>query len=197
MALTLTNADIVGRLKLLADRHLKADSGSTTTAVNATLIDETTLVNQFICFVNGDNVGIDSVITAFDDTTGTITFDALANAVTNTDEFCIVQTGFQSDVTQAYNVMRNDLRNRGYEIDLFLTHDQIKEMHIYKTIELICSSLMNNGDDQDAYFVHKGDFRNLYETETLNMLADYDADKSGDISTSEEEQSLRQAFVVR
>ena len=197
MALTLTNADIVGRLKLLAYRHLKADSGSTTTAVNTMLIDEPTLVNQFICFINGDNVNTDRVITLFDDATGTITFDALDNAVTNTDEFCIVSTGFQSDVTQAYNVMQNDLRNRGYDIDLFLTTAQLKEMHIYKTIELICASLMNNGDDTDAYYVHKNSFRDLYEIETNNMLADYDADESGDISTSEEEQSMAQAFVVR
>jgi hypothetical protein len=197
MALTLTNADIVSRLKLLADRHMKADSGSTTTAVNSKLIDETTVANQFICFVNGNNEGVDRVITSFTDTTGTITFDALDNAVTNTDEFCIVEKGFQSDISQAYKVMQNDLRNMGYDIDLFLTKAQLKEMHIYKTIELICSSLMNNGDDQDAYFVHKGDFRNLYEIERNNMLADYDADESGDISTSEEEQSFRQAYVVR
>ena len=197
MALSLTNADIVGRLKLLADRHLKADSGSTTTAVNSTLIDEVSLANSFICFITGDNIGVDKVITAFDDTTGTITFDALTSAVTNTDEFCIVQTGFKSDAAQAENIIRNDLRNQGYSLDLFLTSAQLKEMHIYKTIEIICASLMNDGSDEDAYFVHKNDFYKLYETERNNMLADYDSNEDGTIGTDEEELYLNQSYVVR
>ena len=196
MALTLTNADIVSRLKLLADEHLKADSGTTTTVVCSALIDAD-IVNHYVCFVSGSNVGVDRVITAFDDTTGTITVDALDNAVTNTDEFCIVQTGFQSDVSQAYNVMRNDLKNMGRDITLFLTDWHLKEMHIYKTIELICASLMNDGDDQDAYYVNYKRFEKLYELEKVNMLADYDADESGDISTAEEEASMPQAYMVR
>lgn len=197
MALTLTNADIVGRLKLLADKHLKADSGSTTTAVASVLVEEPDVTNQFICFISGDNANTDRVISSFDDTTGTIGFDALDNAVDNTSEFCIVATGFQSDVTQAYNVIKNDLKNMGYDIDLFLTSWQLKEMHIYKTIELICASLVNDGDDQDAYFMHKSDFRNLYELEKQNMLADYDADESGTISESEEDTSMAQSYMVR
>lgn len=197
MALILSNADIVSRLKLLADRHLKADSGTTVTAVNSTLIDEVTLINQFICFITGDNVGIDRVISSFDDTTGTITFPALDNAITSSDEFCTVAVGFQSDVSQAENVIRNDLRNKGYDLDLFLTTAHIKEMHIYKTIEIICASFMNNGDDQDVYFVNYKRFERLYDIETNVMLADYDADNSGDISTDEEDQSFKQAFVVR
>ena len=197
MALTLSNADIVGRLKLLADEHLKADSGTTASIVCASLIDEPTVANQFVCFISGDNVGVDRVISSFTDSTGTIGFDALDTTVVNTDEFCIVKTGFQSDATQAYNVMKNDLRNRNYDIDLFLTYSQLKEMHIYKTIELICASLMNDGDDQDAYYVNYKRFEKLYGLETVNMLADYDADESGDISTSEEEQPIRQAYMVR
>jgi len=195
--MTVTNADIVGRLKLLADEHLKADSGTTTTVTNASLIDGANIGNRFICFVSGSNIGIDRIITNFETSTGVITFDALDDAITSSDEFCIVTTGFQSDVAQAENVIRNDLRNRGYDLALFLTDAHLKELYIYKTIELVCASLMNDGDDQDVYFVHYNRFKKLYEIETNTMIADYDANEDGVIEDSEELQSPIQGYFVR
>lgn len=185
--MTITNADIVGRLKLLADEHLKADSGSTTTAVNASIKDGNDYLNHFICFVSGDNIGIDRIVTTYATATGTFTFDALSTAVSNVDEFCIVSKGFQSDVASAISIVKNDMRNRGYDIDLFLNYQtQLKEMYIYKTIELVCGGLMNDGQDQDVYFVHKNDYKALYELERSNLIADYDANEDGTIDQDEE-----------
>jgi len=195
--MTITNADIVGRLKLLADEHLKADSGTTTAVVNSSLIDGADVSNKYVCFVSGSNIGVDRIATDFATESGTITIATLDNAVTNTDEFCIVSKGFQSDVVQAESVIRNDLRNRGYDLDLFLTEPQLKEMYIYKAIELICASLMNDGDDQDVYFVHYNRFKKLYEIETNTMIADYDKNEDGTIGDDEELQSPRQSFFVR
>lgn len=185
--MTITNADIVGRLKLLADEHLKADSGSTTTAVNASIANGNDYLNHFICFVSGDNIGVDRIVTSYTVNTGTFTFDALSTAVSNVDEFCVVSKGFQSDVSQAISIVKNDMRNRGYDIDLFLNYQtQLKEMYIYKTIELVCGTKMNDGQDQDVYFVHKQDYKALYELERSNLIADYDADEDGTISQDEE-----------
>lgn len=196
--MTITNADIVGRLKLLADEHLKADSGSTTTAVNASIADGNDYTNQFICFVSGDNIGVDRIVTTYTSATGTFAFDALTTAVSNVDEFCIVAKGFQSDVAQAISIVKNDMRNRGYNIDLFLNYQtQLKEMYIYKTIELVCGSLMNDGQDQDVYFVHKQDYKALYELERSNLIADYDADEDGTISQEEELQKSNYGVLAR
>ena len=196
--MTITNADIVGRLKLLADEHLKADSGSTTTAVNAFIKDGADYTNQFICFVSGANIGIDRVITDYADTTGTFTFDALDDAVTSIDEFCIVSKGFQSDVAQATNIVANDMRNRGYDIDLFLNYQtQLKEMYIYKSIELICSGLMNDGQDQDVYYTHSQRYKSLYESEASNLIADYDDNKDGAIGEAEEDVNIGQVGFSR
>ena len=196
--MTITNADIVGRLKLLADEHVKADSGSTTTAVNASLQDGEDYVNNWICFVSGDNIGVDRVITSYATATGTFTFDVLDNAVTNVDEFCVVSKGFQSDVVQATSIVKNDMRNRGYDIDLFLNYQtQLKEMYTYKTIELICASLMNDGQDQDVYFIHKESNKALYEMETSNLIADYDANEDGNIDTGEENLNIGQVGFSR
>lgn len=185
--MTITNADIVGRLKLLADEHLKADSGTTTTAVNASIKDGADYLNNFICFVSGANIGVDAVVTSYDSTTGTFTFDALSTAVTNIDEFCIVSKGFQSDVSQATSIVANDMRNRGYDIDLFLNYQtQLKEMYTYKTIELICAGLMNDGQDHDTYYTNGERFKKLYEAEASNLIADYDENEDGEIDEGEE-----------
>ena len=197
MAVTLSNADIVSRLKLLADRHLKADSGTTTTAKNSKLIDEAGMTNNFICFINGANVGVDRIITSFFAETGTCTFDALDNAVTSSDEFCIVSKGFQSDVLQAHKVIANDFRNKGYDIDLFLTSDQLKEMYIYKVIELVCAGLMNDGVAEDVYFVQYNRFKELYQIESSALIADYDDNEDGSINTDEEMRPVGQIGFSR
>jgi hypothetical protein len=197
MAVTLTNADIVSRLKMLADYHLKADSGSTTTAVSRALIDEPDITSYFISFISGANIGLDEVITDFTPATGTITFATLDDAVTSVDEFCICSKGFQSDVAQATQAIANDFRNKGYDIDLFLTTSQLKEMYIYKTIELICGGLMNDGNDEDIYFVNYERFKAKYETEQATITADYDENESGDISEDEENLSVSYGILER
>ncbi len=196
--MTITNADIVSRLKLLADEHLKADSGSTTTAVNSSISEGNDYTNNLICFISGDNIGVDKVITSYAVATGTFTFDGLSAAVTSIDEFCVVSKGFLSDVAQATSIVKNDLRNRGYNVDLFLNFQtQLKELYIYKTIELVCASLMNDGQDQDAYFVNYERFKKSYEVESSTLIADYDADEDGNIDEGEENLNVGQVRFSR
>ena len=194
----IANSDIVARLKLLADEHVKADSGSTTTAVNLSLSDGSNYTNNIICFISGLNAGVDRVITSYTTANGSFSFDALDNAVTNTDEFCVISNGFQSDVIQATSIVKNDMRNRGYDVDLFLNYQtQLKEMYIYKTIELICAGLMNDGQDQDVYFVNYNRFKGLYELEASTLIADYDANENGTIDDAEELASVGQVGFSR
>lgn len=196
--MTITNAEIVSRLKLLADEHQKADSGTDTTVKCSALSEGKDLTKQFICFISGDNINVDRVITDFEASTGTCTFGILLNPVLDIDEFCIVSKGFQSDISQAEQVIRNDLRNRGYDLDLFLNYEtQLKEMYIYKTIELVCAGLMNDGVDTDVYFVNYERFRELYLTELSSLIADYDANQDGEIDEGEEGLNLGQVFFAR
>ncbi len=196
--MTITNAEIVGRLKLLADEHLKADSGSTTTAVSSYISNGSEYANYYICFISGNNINTDRIVTSYNSSTGTFTFDALDNAVTNTDEFCLVLKSFQSDIANAHNVVRNDMRNMGKDVDLFLNYTtQLRECYIYKTIELVCSSLMNDAVDTDAYYSHMNTYNALYQRELETLIADYDADKSGDISTDEELDRSSYGVVAR
>lgn len=197
MALTLTNSEIVARFKALADYRLKADSGSTTTFISNQLIDEPDLTKYYICFISGDNYGIDRIITAFDEDTGTITFDEVDQAITQIDEICIVRNGFLSDIKQGEIYLANNLRNRGLDIDLFLTTSQLKEAHLFKTLEIICTSLMNDAVDTDVYYNASEKFRSLFETELNSLIADYDEDESGTIDEDEELDNVGQVSFIR
>ena len=195
--MTITNADIVSRLKLLADKHLKADSGTDTTLLCTELTGNGDITHNYICFINGDNAGTDRIVLTYDDPSGTATFDALTIPVTNTDEFCIVSPGYQSDVLQAEDVIRNDLRNKGYDLDLFLDEPQLREMYIYQTISLVCAGLMNDGDDQDVYYVNYQRFLDRYNLECASLIADYDANEDGTIDEGEENMNIGQVGFVR
>lgn len=196
--MTITNAEIVSRLKLLADEHVKADSGSTTTAVSSFLSDGTDYMSHYICFVSGSNTNTDRVITDYTTDTGTFTFDDLEQEVTNTDEFCIVSKGFQSDIINATNIVKNDMRNRGYNIDLFLNYQtQLREMYIYKAIELICAGLMNDAQDDDAYYAHMTRYALLYTSESSSLIADYDSNEDGSIDEGEENVNIGQVGFIR
>lgn len=198
MAVALSNADIVSRLKLLADSHLKADSGTTTTAVTSTLINESDITNHYICFISGLNNGVDRIITSFIDQSGTIGFDALDNAIDSTTEFCLLSKGFQSDIAQAEDAIRNDFRNKGYDLDLFLNSSiQLKEMFIFKTISIICGSLINDANDEDIYYFQYNRFKSLYESEQSVIIADYDANEDGNIDSEEELLSVGQVGFNR
>ena len=136
MAWVLKNADIIAALPILADHYEKADSGSTTSLVCGrltALVDEE-MVGATIGFINGDNAGTDVTITSYTDTTGTFGFGAVSNAVDSSTGFGIVYLDYNSYIDRAYDIIKNEMRNRGLDIDLFLTTSQVKELHLTKTL---------------------------------------------------------------
>lgn len=184
--MTLTNAEIVARYKALADFSFKADSGTTTTLTSKKLIDNSDISGFYVCFISGANFGLDKIITSFNDTTGTLTFSALSSSVLNTDEVAIVENGFQAEVKQAELFIINYLRNKGLDFNLMLNKPQLKESHIYKTLDLICSNLMKDAVDADVYYAQSVKYQNLFNLEMDKLVADYDINENGTIEQSEE-----------
>lgn len=195
--MTLTNAELVARFKQLANYSVKADSGSTTTLVSSSLIDLPDVDNYYLCFTSGDNYATDRIITAFDAVTGTLTFDAVTNAVVNTDEVSILDNGFQTEIKQAELFITNHLRNKGYDIARFLTIAQLKEAHIYKSLEIVCGNYAKDAIDSDIFYMASEKYKALYELELNSMVADYDANEDGTIQAEEELQQLGQVGFAR
>ena len=191
MAWTLTNADIVSALPILADHYEKADSGSTTTLVcgRLTALVEAEIVGATICFLTGDNAGTDAVVTSYTDSTGTFGFGAVSNAVDSSTGFGVVYLDYNTYVSRAYDMIKNELRNRGLDIDLFLTTTQVKELHLLKTLELICLAKRQDADSDDIYHESYMVFKENYESELTTLKADYDTDEDGTIEEAEKKQS--------
>jgi len=192
MAWVLTNADIISAFPILADYYEKADGGSTTTLTckRLTSYDEDELVGATIGFINGDNAGVDAAITSYtSSTTATFGFSALANAVDSSTGFGIVLIDYTTYVNRAYAIIKNEMRNRGLDIDLFLTTVQVKELHLIKTLQLICMAKRQDADSDDIYHESYLVFKENYESELTTLKADYDTDEDGTIEEAEEKQS--------
>lgn len=191
MAWVLKNADIIAALPILADHFEKADSGSTTTLVSGRLTDlvEAEIVGATVGFTTGDNAGVDAVITSYTDSTGTFGFDAVSNAVDSSTGFGIVYLDYNSYINRAYDIIKNEMRNRNLDIDLFITTAQVKELHLTKTLELICMAKRQDADTDDIFNESYNVFKENYESELSTLKADYDTDEDGTIETAEELQS--------
>ena len=195
MAWVLKNADIIAALPILADHYEKADSGSTTSLVCGrltALVDEE-MVGATIGFINGDNAGTDVTITSYTDTTGTFGFGAVSNAVDSSTGFGIVYLDYNSYIDRAYDIIKNEMRNRGLDIDLFLTTNQVKELHLTKTLELICMAKRQDADTDDIFHESYLVFKENYASELTSLKADYDTDEDG---TIEEAEKLQENQVV-
>ena len=191
MAWVLKNADIIAALPMLADHYEKADSGSTTQLVcsRLTLLVDGEIEGATIGFISGDAAGTDATVTSYEGGSGTFGFAALSNAVDGSTGFGIVYIDYTSFINRAYDIIKNELRNRGLDIDLFLTTTQVKELHLTKTLELICMSKRQDADSDDIYHESYLVFKENYESELTTLKADYDTDEDGTIEEAEKKQS--------
>jgi len=196
---TLKNADIISALPILADHYEKADSGSTTELVcgRLTALVEAEMVGATISFITGDNKGEDATITTYTDSTGTFGFSALSNSVDSATVFGIVYLDFQSYIGRAYDMIKNEMRNKGIDIDLFLTVSQMKELHLTKTLELICVAKRQDADTDDIFHQNYMLFKERYEKEMTTLKADYDIDEDGVIDEDAEEDVSVQVRLVK
>jgi len=186
MALNLTNSDIVSALPILADIHEKADSGTTSTLNALTLqtLNDEEVVGSTLCILNGSLKGSDITVTGYTD--GVLSFDAQASAITNTTIFGLVYKDYASYIERAEVIISNQFRNKSKDLSKFLTTSQLKELHLLKTLELICLAKRKDASSEDIYHINYMDFRESYSNELLTLRADYDADDSGEISEDEE-----------
>ena len=196
MALTLTNADIINALPYLAHIYAKAEGGSVTTAISKefeNLSDD--IEGATITLLNGDNIGVSKVITlAVDDT---VTFTALDTAIDNTVTFGVTFEAYDSFINRAYDIIKNSFRNAGLDIDLYLNVAQVKELHLLKTLELICFSRRRDANTEDIDHENYLSFKTQYDIEVSTLTADYDYDEDGVIDEDEELYKSGQVVLIK
>ena len=198
MAWTLTNADVISAFPLLADFHEKADGGSTTTLTckRLTSLAEDEMVGSTIAFLTGDNAGTDAIITSYASaSTATFGFSTISNSINSSTGFGIVLLDYTSHINRAYDIIANEMRNRGLDVDLFKTVSQLKELHLIKTLELVCLAKRQDADNNDVYHESYLLFKQQYEGELTTLNADYDEDEDGLISEIEEKISNQVVLI--
>ena len=197
--ITLTNADIVARLSVLSDFYGRATSGSTTEVTKIIPdAEDDDYNNYYMCFINGANKGEDRIVTDFVATTGVFTLDvALGTAVSNTSEFALLETGYLAKMEEAFSVIEERIKNIGAKIELFLTTSQLKELQLYKTLDLICTDLYRDATDEDMYWSNHRLYSDRFEDTFNSLRADYDSNEDGIIQEDEELQGGSHGFLTR
>jgi len=190
-AWTLKNADIIQALPILANHYEKADSGSTTSLTCGRLVDlvQEEVEGATIAFIAGANAGEDATITSYTYTTGECGFDALSTSVDASTGFGIVYMSYSGYINRAFDIIRNEMRNRGLDSDLFKTTAQVKELHLTKTLQLICMAKRQDADTDDIFHESYLAYKEAYESEITTLKADYDLDEDGTIEESEKKVS--------
>ena len=139
MALLLTDYDIISTLSSLGGEIRKAEGGSLTTLVDQSLtFNNDSLLGSTVVITSGLNIGISASVTSY--TSDTLTFNALANAVVAGVNYSLLDETYESYILRAEALITEAFKNGGLDIELMLNTAQLKELHITKTISLICLS---------------------------------------------------------
>lgn len=182
--LNLTNAKLLQNLQILSDFIGRVDIGGDTTVTINSLANEDINAYDTLCVLSGTSAGLDIAIESFDN--GELDLGTNDNTLAVRDIVGVLSIPFDSYIKQAEKYIENDLRNKGAKLENFLNEPQLEQMHIYKTLSLICGDRRMGSDTNDSYHSNYERFQGLYATEFSSLLADYDTNEDGVITTDEE-----------
>ena len=165
----------------------EAESGSTTTAVDASFIGDETYIGGEIEIYPADNSEITQKfnITAFDDSTGTFTFAPPRDTAVSTNRFQ-VRRSFSEQIEQSGDIVQSDLWKREQRAYLILDNTQINRMITYKFFELLFAKRRTSLNDDDRDNVQYNYYRDLYNSEYNGLPLAYDLNENGVIDRDEE-----------
>jgi len=165
----------------------EAESGSTTTAVDASFIGADTYVGGEIEIYPADNSEITQrfSITTFDDTTGTFTFSPDRDNAVSTNRFQ-VRRSFAEEIEQAGDIVQSDLWKREQRAYLILDNTQVNRMIVYKFFELMFAKRRTSTNDDDRDNVQYNYYRDLYNSEYNGLPLAYDENENGVIDDGED-----------
>lgn len=196
MALSLTDYDIVSTLSSLGGEVRKAEGGSTTTLVDQSIsFNNDSLLGSTIVITSGLNRGLSVLVASY--AGNTLTFDAIANPIEAGVNYSLLNETYESYILRAEALITEAFKNSGLDIALMLNTAQLKELHVAKTISLICLSKRLDATDDDMYHSNYLAFDEMYKTLFTGLVVDYDTNSDGTISEDEESQELTQVLFAR
>lgn len=190
LSIPITDNDLFDELDSLRKIANQA-SGTATGGTTATLIDTKRKEDDnfwkggTLEILSGTNVGQQRTITAFSQSTATMTVSPAFSGTIDTTSVYRVIRSFSNKIRQSFEKIEDMLYNAGKRQDLILESSQIKFLLIYLTIHFIALDSADEIDDKWDVLA-KGYWQKFQDAYT-GMRLEYDTDESGNIEGGEEQ----------
>ncbi len=163
----------------------KSDSGSTTTLVDNKLkIEADDYWNGGKLEIIQSNETSERDISAFVQSTGTVTFTPALGVAVGTDEYAI-RRSYQNKINYAGRQVQKDFKNIDKRAYLVIDVYQLKYLIIYKFFANYFKKLVKKRDDEyDLQYKH---YSGLYSSEFQSMSLTYDENEDAEVTDDEHE----------
>jgi hypothetical protein len=178
--------------------------GVVTSATSSTLLDTNALKNYADDYFNNGiveamNPSTGSVqrrtVTDFVQSTGSLSVTPNWSTTPDTTYQYIVYKPYRVKLEYAWNILMDDIRAKGFRPALIIGSADLKHIHAFKTLELICTDFIKSKDDLwDMLSIR---YSEKYVESFGKLRFQYDVDESGAIAGGEENQSPANLKMVR
>ncbi|MFZ3073279.1 MAG: hypothetical protein WA162_08550 [Thermodesulfobacteriota bacterium] len=183
----ITDEDLINELPQLKDNgwrvHGTADSGSTTTIVDAELkrYEDDYFTGGLALSLTKDET---REITDFVSSTGTITTTAFTGAIA-TDKYVLTRS-FSKEIQRAFEKIDELLYRSGKRAHLILDPYDLREVHILYAVSEVCKGFANTGGSDTFWRQMWKDYESKAYAIFKSLQFKYDASNDGYIAGSEE-----------
>ena len=191
-----TDEDIINELPQLKDYgwrvHGTADSGSTTTIVDAEL---KRYADDYFTGGLAHSLTKDEIreIADFSSSTGTVTVAAAFNSAISADKYLMTRS-FTKEIQRAFEKIDDYLRRKGRRSHLILDPYDLREPHLLWAVAEVCKGLVSIGPGGTLWweFMERYDKRGYTTLESMSFK--YDESEDGYISGAEESKRLNRTL---
>lgn len=177
--------------------------GAVVSATASTLVDAKNLsVFTDDTFNNGTVEAIDAsgvvqrrTVTDFVQSTGSLSITPNWASTPDTTYRYVVYKPQKAKMDIAFEILLNDIRAKGFRPALIMNSADLKFIHAFKTLHLICMDFMKA--DGDLWSVLSDKYAELYKDSFGKLIFQYDTDESGAIGEAEKNQTLSRLYMVR
>lgn len=103
------------------------------------------------------------------------------------------ETSYTRQIEEAWIEVKRDIKNKGRRPHMLIDGSQLREVHLTRTLEIICDSFAK--DEEDIWWTRKLEFKERYSRLMSEMIIKYDADEDGIITEDENLVSLGQIVM--
>jgi hypothetical protein len=189
LSIPIIDDDLYSELNSLRKAN-KQDKGTATGGTTSTVVDTKRKEDDdfwkggIVEIIAGTGLGQVRDITAFVQSTGTITVTPEFTTTPDTTSVYRIVKSFSVQIKQSFEKLEDMLYAKGKRQDLILESSQIKFPLIYLTLHFICLDLMDEAEDRwkilaDTYWLK---FQESYS----GLRLEYDEDESGNIEGGDE-----------